>query len=118
MDTPHRVIDRAIDGALDGVKGIVNNVVGGIQGMGEDVMRGVDTPLRDATGLTGPHRIIDSVLDGYLDAAKNGINQGFISSIQIFGEGVSKGLDNPIQAIGAPLGNGGLPFSSPFDRRW
>ena len=108
MDTPHRLVDRTIDGALDGVKGVVNSVVGGLQSAGGQVVGALDMPLKETLGIKGPLHIVDDVLNGSANATKAFLNQGILGALQQFGEGVSKGLDEPLELMGASPK--GLPF--------
>lgn len=102
MPAPHRMVDRIMDGVADGASGAVRSLTGGVKQVGNQLMNGLDAPCRELTGKEGPHRIVDHALDGYVDAVENGICQGAIGSMKIVGEGISRGLDNPVEQIGIP----------------
>lgn len=102
MSAPHRMVGRVLDGVLDGASASVRTLTGGCRAMGENLMSGLDGPVREVTGKTGPHRIIDSAMDGSVSAAENAICNGMIGSMKQAGEGIARGLDNPVEQIGLP----------------
>lgn len=108
MPTPHRVVDGILDGLADGAKSLVSSVKGGLQGVGEGLQRGLDTPFEASGGPEQPLRICDRILDGLTNGVAQAINEGAIGSLQTTGEGVARGLDQPVENFGVPPDLGGM----------
>ena len=120
MPTPHRMVDSALDGLAEGAKGLLRTVTGGLKGAGESVCGALDRPPSELGGPEGPHRIADRVLDGEVDAGEKAVNEGIIGSLQVMGEGIARGLDQPVEQFGVPpdLGRGELGRVGPGRLPW
>lgn len=85
MATPHRVVTSVVD-----------SVVSGVQGVGEEISSGLDAPFRDIGLPTpAPHRAIDRLFDGGANTFRTAVG------------GVASALDVLPEAIGFPPDLGG-----------
>ena len=100
--TPHRVVDSILDSAADGAKSLVSGVTSALEGLGEGVQKGLDTPWKAMGGPDQPLRIVDRLFDGALHATVNAVNQGGIETLKMGGESVQTGLDHPVESFGIP----------------
>jgi len=113
---PHRVVGGVVNSLLRAAQGIGSGINSGVRGIGEGVQSGLDMPFRAVGGPEQPLRIADRFLDGWLGAVDNFANRGWIDSTMKFGEGISRGLDQPHEQFGIPPSFGGMGGYGPGSR--
>jgi len=111
MEAPHRVVGGIIDNVIGGINGAGRGIVGAVQGAGKTVVYGLDKPFQSITGKRGPIMIVDKLGDGAVSAAENAAERGFFGTIQTAGHGISGALDEPIDAVTSGLGKFKMPGS-------
>jgi len=100
--TPHRIVDGVLDGLAEGAKGLASTVANGLKQAGEAVQSALDQPPKALGGPESVARIPDRILDGQVDAVVQAVNQGAIGALQVAGEGIQRGLDQPVEQFGIP----------------
>jgi hypothetical protein len=100
--TPHRVLDNICGGIVGAAEGLLRSGVNAVKGAGKEVIRALDTPVRDITGKEGPINMVDRVADGIVDAGENFVENGIVNTAKTAKEGVMRALDHPPEQIGFP----------------
>lgn len=107
-EAPHRVVDNICGGIVGAAEGLFRSGVNAVKSAGKDVIRALDTPVRDITGKEGPINMVDRVADGIVDAGENFVENGIVNTAKTAKEGVMKALDHPTEQIGFPPKLGGF----------
>ncbi len=113
---PGEIVDRVARGLTGGVKSIVSGIAGTARGAGQSIQSGVDQPFQAVGIESSPLRIVGDVIDGGVSAVENGINNGVIGSVEMFGDAVTDGLDRIPKTLTSVGGNRGGGLFARFRR--